>query len=684
FSTVRWQDATFRSVDGVTCATNPTDPGCVDTDTNSLNYHPRIPRYGRLTHDQERIGITGALQFRPNDATNISLEALYSTYKADRDEQFLEVFFRSQEQFTDITDYTLDPNRHIIESATFNIDPLSNGTHPVRSEHRFDHLTTDFTQLTLSLDHDFSDRFRLNAEAGTSDSKQDVPIQTTIFFDAVAPVTGYSYDFSKSATRPMIDFGSLDVTDPTQFAYTELRDRPQSVDNGFDQLKGNLAFDLSDSATIKGGVSWKRFQFDTTEVRRESTNGSRLCDAGYFDCDLDNDGTRDITGAPITPDILGYVRGYGEGGDSSWVSANVRAAANLVGLYDVPGTPQAGNIRGVEEEDKGAWVQLDFGFNLGSVPVHGNAGVRYVKTTTTATGFVSGTDVTVKNDYSDTLPALNLVFDLREDLLLRLGVADVMARPSLGDLTPGGSLDSFNGPPFGYDAGNPDLDPYRARNYDLSLEWYFAEDAMVSAAWFTKDVSSFFYQGGTRIVPYSQSGLPTSLPPASSPLEVLLSSGQDPEIEISQTQNGGSASVDGFEVIYQQPFTFLGGAFSNLGFTGNFTHVNSKEILGFSENAYNATLWYENQRFMARVSVAYRDSYETVEPDANGRNGQGYAATTNVDFSASYSLNDNFELTFEGINLTDEYESQIFDAADLVNVHHHFGREFILGLRWTP
>ena len=40
--------------------------------------------------------------------------------------------------------------------------------------------------------------------------------------------------------------------------------------------------------------------------------------------------------------------------------------------------------------------------------------------------------VTIEGDYSDTLPALNLVFDLSEDWLLRLGVAEVMARPSLG------------------------------------------------------------------------------------------------------------------------------------------------------------------------------------------------------------------------------------------------------------
>jgi iron complex outermembrane recepter protein len=683
FSTVRWQDATFNSVDGVNCGANMTDPGCVDTDTSSLNYHPRIPRYGRLTHEQKRLGITGTLQFRPSDDTEISLDALYSNYDADRDEEFLEVFFRSQEQYVDITDYTLDPNRHIIESGTFTINPVGNGTHPIRSEHRFDHLKTDFKQVTLNLDHDFSDRFRGNALLGTSDSSQDVPIQTTIFFDAVPVVTGYSYDFSGSATRPKIDYGSLDVTDPSQFAFTEFRDRPQTVDNGFDTAQAGLEFDLSDKATLKGGLSWKKFDFNTTEVRRESTSGSRVC-GGFYDCDLDNDGTDDIPGAPISPDILGYVSNYSSGGERRWISANVQAAARMIGLYNIPGTINAGNVREVKEEDTGAWVQLDFSANLGSIPVRGDIGVRQVKTTTTATGIVSGDTVTIKRDYTDTLPALNLVFDLTDDVLLRVGAADVMARPSLGNLTPGGSLDSFNGPPFSYNAGNPGLDPYRARDYDLSLEWYFAEDSMVSLAWFSKDVNSYFYQGGVVTMPYSQSGLPATLPPASSPLRIALDAGADPDIQISQVENGTSASVDGYEIIYQQPFSVFGNALRNFGFTGNYTHVNTKNILGFSKGAYNATLWYENERFSARVSVAYRDAYDTVAADSSGRNAQGYGSTTNVDFAMAYTLNDNFALTLEGLNLTDEYESQIFDAADLVNVHHHFGTEYIFGVRWTP
>jgi TonB-dependent receptor len=687
FSTVRWQDGTFRSVGGVDCAANPGDAGCVATDTDSLTYHPRIPRYGRLTHDQERLGVTGSLAFRPTERTDISFDVLYSEFDATRDEEFLEVFFRSQEGDIDIVDFTTSGN--IIDSGTFNISPLDNGTHPVRSEHRFDELKTDFTQFTLSITHDFTDQLRGSVFAGTSESEFDNPVQTTILYDAIAPVTGYRYDFRRDSETPVVDFGSLDVTDPSQFAFTEFRDRPQSVDNTFDTATAGVEYQLNDQLALSGGLSWKEFTFKTHEVRRESTFGSRVCDAGVFDCDPDDDGVNELRGIPLTPELLDNLSGFGSGlgapsgTDRRWVSADIRGAAAAVGLYSIPGTIQAGNVRSVKEEDTGAWAQLDFNTQLGDIPVRGNVGVRYVETETTSTGQVSGANVTVTRKYDDTLPSANVVFELQEDLLVRFAAAKVMTRPDLGDLTPGGSLDSFNGPPFEFDAGNPGLDPFRANSFDLALEWYFTDEALLSVGAFYKDVDSFFTTGATNIVPYSQTGLPISLAPASSPLRVALDAGQDPEVELSQVENGGDASLEGFEIIYQQPFSFLPGIGRNFGFAGNYTYVDSDEILGFSPNAFNATLYYEDNRLSARLSAAYRDAYQTQEANDSGRDERGWDSTFNLDFALSYQLNESIDLTFEAINLTDEYEHQVFDSADLVNVYHHTGREYLFGVRWT-
>lgn len=680
FSTVRWEDANFRSVNGAAC---PAGPACATINPASNVYHPRIPRYGRLTHEQERLGVTGSLQFAPTPQTTISLDGLYSTLDATRQEEYLEVFFRSQQNRIDVASFTTNPGRNIVDSAVFNISPLTNGTHPIRSESRFDVLTTDFTQLTLNVDHEFTDALRANVVAGTVKSEHANPIQTTMFFDAVGTVTGYTYDFRGNSETPFIDYGSLDVTNPAQFAFTEIRDRPQYVDNTFDTVAGSLEFDINDMFTLSGGASWKQFEFATQEFRRESTSGSLVCRLPGVTCPTG------AVGLPITPDLASYVSGFGSGLgapggiDTRWVTPNIAATAERVGLYNIVGAPQAGNTRNVQEEDLGAFAQLGFEADLGPVPVRGELGVRYVETTTTSTGSVSGSFVTVERSYEDTLPSLNLTFDITDDFLVRVGASKVMARPSLGNLTPGGSLDSFNGPPFRYNSGNPALDPFRATAYDASFEWYFQPEALIALSVFLKDVDSFFTRAGVTEVPYSASGLPSTLPPPSSPLRNLLDAGGDPLIELRAVENGGSASVQGFEVAYQQPFSFLPAPFDGFGLQANYTYVESDEIIGFSPNAYNATLYYENDRFSARISAAYRDAYTTQRGTATpGRDNQGFAATTNIDFASSFKLTDQIDLTFEAINLTDEFEHQVFDAADLVTVYHHTGTEFLFGARY--
>ena len=681
FSTVRWQDANFRSVNG----------DSTDVDTNSLNYHPRIPRYGRLTNEQERLGLTGSVQFRPTPDTVVSLDGLYSSFEANRTENYLEVFFRSQEGVIDVNDYSLNTSKNIVDYGNFTISENSNGTHPIRSEGRYDEMTTDFTQLTLNIDHDFTDRLRGNFLVGTVQSDYDNPVQTTIFFDAVGDVTGYTYDFRGNSDTPVIDFGSLDVTDASQFLFTEFRDRPNSVSNSFDTYAASLEFDLNDMIVLSGGISLKQFGFDTTEARRESTFSSRVCQLPGSTC------ATGANGLAITPGIMTMLSGFGNGlgmpgsNDTSWIVPNVTAAANLIGAYSIDAAVQASNTRGVEEEDLGGFIQADFETELFGVPVRGDIGARYVETTTTATGLLNGTQATVERSYDDFLPALNLAFEATDDVLLRFGVAKVMSRPSLGSLTPGGSLgtfsadgDQFNGEDtWVYSSGNPGLEPYRATNYDFSAEWYFAPESMIAFSTFYKDVGSFFSTSDRSYVRFSASGLTAANAGGdATPLGQLVLSGGDPYLEIRQVQNGGSASLQGFELAYQQPFTFLPGFWSDFGFQGNYTYVDSDEIIGFSPSAYNATLYYENDTFSARFSAAYRDAYVTRNANSSGRDEQGYDSSFTLDFASSYSFNDKIDFTFEAINLTDEFEQQIFDQADLINVYHHTGTEFLLGARY--
>ena len=100
------------------------------------------------------------------------------------------------------------------------------------------------------------------------------------------------------------------------------------------------------------------------------------------------------------------------------------------------------------------------------------------------------TPAVATRDYTDVLPSMNLVAEITPDFLVRLGAAKTMARPGLGSLSPGVTV-SVSGSAKTVSAGNPALDPQRAKTVDLGFEWYFDEGAMLGLGLFHKEIESF-------------------------------------------------------------------------------------------------------------------------------------------------------------------------------------------------
>jgi iron complex outermembrane receptor protein len=87
--------------------------------------------------------------------------------------------------------------------------------------------------------------------------------------------------------------------------------------------------------------------------------------------------------------------------------------------------------------------------------------------------------------------------------------------------------------------------------------------------------------------------------------------------------------------------------------------------------------------FSVRGSVAYRDGYLTQVPGNDGNTVQGTNSTLNVDMQASVNLRENLKLSFEGVNLTDEFNDQYVGDSNRLNVNTHSGRTFFVGLRYN-
>ncbi|WP_293840648.1 TonB-dependent receptor [Sphingopyxis sp.] len=697
-NSVRWAQARFDSVDGTPCWTTNNAGGTyvpsAACNEVSLAFHPRIPRYGEIAHDKKRLGITGSIQFAPTDATKISLDGLYSSFKHQRRERWGEVLLRSNERSINVSDYEIDGDNNLI-SAT--LDDAW-----VRTEHYLRQAKTEFYQFGGSWDQDVSDNFRFTLLGGLSKSTASIPLETTLVFDD-RDAQDYRYDYSNMA-RPVLTFGTS-VTDPANFQLAEIRDRPSEVENKFRTAQLRTEWDVADGFTVKAGAVYRRFDFTSIAFTRDTVvcgNGGVDRVLGTLACSPSSAfGPAAVYGFPVTASLaemftLGKA-GQPAGTTTEWLVPNLEAGTAFTGLYNRTPALDAGNNRSVREEVKGGYLQFDAKGELGGLRYALNAGLRYVHTDQTSSGLSSGAAVTVERSYEDWLPSMNLALFPHDDVIIRAAVADVMTRPTLGNLTPGGSVDGFN---YRINYGNPFLDPFRATSYDLAFEWYFAPQSIFSVALFKKDIASFPVSTTTSGT-FASTGLPTSIIPPSSPAAI------NPEGQlwtINSIGNGEGASLKGVEVSLQAPFTFLPGFLSNFGGIANATFVDSDAdysvagpsivpgganvgairngtLFNLSKRAYNGTLYYDDGKFSARASISYRSRYA----DANSGTGnvfEGYGSTINVDASMRYAITDNIELSIEGINLTDEYRYRFTDIdADRNYENNHFGRTFLFGAR---
>ncbi|WP_313496724.1 TonB-dependent receptor [Pseudoxanthomonas mexicana] len=644
-------------------------------------FHPRFPRYTLMEHDQKRTGVTASLQFKPTDRTQFAFDALYSKIDAVRDEKYIEAisFSRGASQNgkpqTIVRDGVVE-NGALVYGLFDDVD--------IRSESRHDEWNTVFTQLGLEGEHEFTDNFKISGKLGTSKSEHENPIQTTIIMDKLN-VDNYSYDYRGNPYSPVIDYG-IDPTDPNGWTLAEIRIRPQYVENDFDVAQLDFNWNISPGFRLKGGLQAKDYSFSTRELRR-STEG--LTGVPMF-----TDGTRIVPTDLTEQASLSGVNGS----PGTWVIPDYQGIADFYDIYSNSGpfalSERAVNTRSVEEEDRGVYLMGEFSADLGAIPVSGNVGVRYVRTKQSSTGIAtaSGTPVatTVSREYSDTLPSMNLVAEITPDFLIRLGAAKVMTRPGLGSLTPGVTV-NVSGGARTVSGGNPNLDPIRAKTADLGFEWYFDEGAMLGLGLFYKDIESFIQT--TRVVqPYSASGLPASLLDGTG-------AGVNDDFVFSVPLNTPGGELTGFEANYTQPFTFLPGKFANLGVQLNYTYVDSQiqyltstgansfktDLTGLSKHSWNATLYYEGERFSGRVSATNRDDFLLQVPATeSGFDVHGQTGTTTVDASVRYKINDKLELSLEGINLTDEpQESWVQNAnGQLPLDYSETGRQYLLGLRY--
>ncbi len=390
----------------------------------------------------------------------------------------------------------------------------------------------------------------------------------------------------------------------------------------------------------------------------------------------------------------------------SWNVPGVLAAYFNPVVPGYPNQPGYGYLTGkfwdVFEKLTTLYIKGDLNHPLSpDVSLRGNIGLQVIHTQQSSTSFSyneatqSSQPIEGGKSYNDVLPAMNLVFELPAQQLLRLSAAREMVRPRMDQMTAGQdfSVATTTGIPSNT-AGNPLLDPWRANALDLSYEKYFENKAYISAAVFYKDLKTYIYDQTEQV---DLSNLVAQLPPPGP--------GQHPYVDtgfLTIPLNGQGGRLDGVELTVSAPGELLApwlsgfGASANASFTDSSIKVQGQvsgepsaniTLPGLSKTVANATLYYEKNGFAARIASTYRSDYIGEITDFAGDRALEYVRHELItDFQTSYEFQNGpakgLMILFQVNNLTNtpfiDYSGNVVQTRD----YETFGREFFFGLNY--
>ena len=379
-----------------------------------------------------------------------------------------------------------------------------------------------------------------------------------------------------------------------------------------------------------------------------------------------------------------------QGAIEAWENANPSAfksttnlSRNALGSYDGGETISAAY----------AMHTSDFG------PMHVNVGLRAEVTNSRYTGHVAskpqGGAITVattpgSQTYVDLFPSVQLKYALDERSDVRVAVTRGIARPNYIDLAPhlsGTTCTSCRNSFGNLSAGNPDLKPQRAWNFDLLGERYLTRAGLLSGGLFYKKIMGFVYD---RDFVYDG--------PVSDFVGYL---GTRPE-------NGGDATLKGIEATYTQRLYMLPSYLAGFGVDINWTHTDSraallsdtasnaanlgKPVTRFAplprqaENIANVAGTYELGRVSARLAWQYQgqsiDSYGDGTPTPDGDT--YFYPHAQIDASLVVTLTRDTQLQLQGLDLNNE----VFGFFNGTPGHEYsiqrevYGRSFIVGVKY--
>jgi iron complex outermembrane receptor protein len=678
----------------------------------------------------ERDTLSGVFQWAPSDDLTLTFDALYIDFQEDK------VFRGFEEGYT-----AWGANDYVVTSADpgFVTGVDDNGGFKTVIRNDAERKEAELKTFGLNLDWQLSDQWKLvfdgaysevektitNAESYSGVGRANLLTQGPPTTRSFVMIPGGPPMFG-----PNPNGGTLDLTD---FDLIRLAG-PQAWGGSMAPLEQFQEVTLPDGSVIgppqaqDGFINQPEFDEDLTSLRleaawqidrafmRQAVFGVNYSDRsyskfnqGYFltaptwpnDGPIPEEyriGTASLAFLGI-PGVVAY-DSLAMFDDGFYIASDANALQN----------DRLGDTYTVDEELLTAYARLDFDVDLGNHMLYGNVGLQYVDTDQTSSGFgtqtgpdrfVQATPIIDGDSYSDWLPSLNLNYDFNNGHLLRAAASKTISRPRMDDMRSNQQVSfAFNinnvtatDPNFGpwsASAGNAKLKPLEANQFDAAWDWYFADDGLLSVAYFYKDLTNW-HRAGRIIGDFSEFYIPGYHQVVDDDGNIVTPAIFDGVVNFRE--DGLTGEVKGWELQAVFPFRLLWDPLDGLGAIATATFIDGElddgtRVPGLSDENYSLTLFYTIGGFEFRVAGTKRSSYLSEV------RGLSLALVPTVDQGAelwdaqiSYDFGragfdgwlGGLSLALQGQNITDE-TTLITGQADarLVERYQRFGANYLL------
>lgn len=589
--------------------------------------------------ERTRMGLTGALEWRPNANHRAYLRGTFSRFEDDEYRNQLGILWTEGTLLPGATNTTGSyQGAHITKQSRHRTQVNEIMTLTAGGESRFDQLVWDYS-------------------ISRTESEQTYPRRNELLWRSTARPT-LSYNFANPDSPSYSMFTSREHLNEGSFAFRENAYRWNTTNNeetsANTKVKFPVAFgDRDIDLTFGGSLRDRNITADEERLRdrRASaspgvTMASMLSDdrSTNYDYDL---GRKFQTGA--VDSYFDRTKANSERRIPQSITADYEASERIAGLF------------GMAEAAVGATTVIA---GLRVEQTKFDASAPTYNETTGAIGVARAS-----KDYTSWFPNLTLRHEFSPNLIGRAALSRGINRPNFPEAVPR-TVENTDSATVRVEMGNADLEPTLSNNFDAGLEYYLRPLGVVSGHVFYKDLQDYRYTV-TRTGTYA--GAPALL---------------------TRPENAPDGQLLGLELDWQQQFTFLPGLLSGLGMFANYTFTDAEVNLaqpyggrskmglpGQSDHAYNVSMFYERGPLNLRLSYTKRSDYLSEINADNADLDIFWEGRGQLDLTGSYQVNKNVSVFFEGKNLSNTAGVRYYGSRERVLEYEKFGYSVFAGVR---